>query len=750
MELRQAQGPPGTVPRYHARSASATTFHREILADTVLTDQMSKLNNGFEIFSVPGQVAGLDGFVGNGDCSLNLDAWSEADGLYLPAEEYTVTPDDARAVQHRAPDGDGAHGGIHHLLDMDADALAALTAVQRIPRQPVHAVRQHGDDHPRGRVREPVSDQQPAVVRDDLQAQLLQTTQQALDAKAEAAEFRRRCAFLEKAYNDLQSASPVAAQGTEAPVDTSTRLDASPAAATNPARIPVQSLTVESGADASGIPNTTSTPAGTPAIDHSGGLPVQMAPSAEKVDKHYAALVRAASGLPSQAAPTAVAVTGAHGGIRESVIRALDAEPLSSGDRAVVESVSQAEQLLVKRQRAAMRIVAANAKFHAIDVSLAVVLDRRVTGSISEALSDSSSCLQSIAIILSLKGSTAGGRAVDAVDAFTNVPPMTVAASDSFQIRALAAISRAETRVQTLQEFNMTLPALAMVKELRVFPKPGPGMDTSIYTRWCSEMQAYIDAGHDSFAPLKAKLQKLLSGSPSLADAPGYFAGAAPAVTSAFGVGIDGTAAAQSSPRKAPFKTAQQHAAALRAGSPSAQPDGGAQRGRGVASDAGHPAARVGSRSRDRGSQHAGGRPDNRAHSPSGGRSQPAREQTGVPMQTCDLGGTCPFFSAPVAARNGTHVRSSQRPKQLGATTGRAAAKTAERGLRGVVRATRMTAPSGTSTSGSLRSRPRTRVPPFAPTCRSWRLSPRTCQCGPATGILHVGLRRQSSMLPRF
>ena len=107
------------------------------------------------------------------------------------------------------------------------------------------------------------------------------------------------------------------------------------------------------------------------------------------------------------------------------------------------------------------------------------------------------------------------------------------------------------------------------------------------------------------------------------------------------------------------------------------------------------------------------------------------------------------FFSAPVAARNGTHVRSSQRPKQLGATTGRAAAKTAERGLRGVVRATRVTAPSGTSTSGSLRSRPRTRVPPFAPTCRSGRLSPRTCQCGPATGILHVGLRRPSSMLPR-
>ena len=174
-----------------------------------------------------------------------------------------------------------------------------------------------------------------------------------------------------------------------------------------------------------------------------------------KLDKHFAALVRAASGLPSQATSTAVAVTGAHGGIRASVIRALDAVPLSSDDLAVVDSVGQAEQLLVRRQRAAMRIVAANAKFHTIDVSLAVVLDRRVTGSISEALSDSSSCLQSIAIILSLKGSTAGGRAVDAVDAFTNVPPMTVAASDSFQIRALAAISRAETRVQALLEFNI-------------------------------------------------------------------------------------------------------------------------------------------------------------------------------------------------------------------------------------------------------------------------------------------------------
>ena len=337
------------------------------------------MSNDFQIFSVPGQVAGLDGFVSNADFSLNLGAWSEADGQYLPAEEYPITPDAPRAVQHRAPDGDGAHGGIHHLLDMDTDALAALTAVQRVHRQPAHAVRQHGTD-PRGRVREPGHDQQPAVVRDDLQAQLLQTTQQALDAKAEAAEFRRRCAFLEKAYNDLQfqSASPVVAPGTEAPVDTTTRLDSSSPAATNPARIPVQSPPVESGADASGSPATASPPTGALAVDRTGRLPDELAPSTAKVDKpfaariaeavkllqsgsskvddsttlagtrqfveeivaatakldkHYAALVRAASGLPSQPASTAVAVTGAHGGIRESVIRALDAEPLSSDDQ---------------------------------------------------------------------------------------------------------------------------------------------------------------------------------------------------------------------------------------------------------------------------------------------------------------------------------------------------------------------------------------------------------------------------------
>jgi len=219
---------------------------------------MSKPNIEFEIFSIPGQVPGLDGFVGQADRSLNFETWSETDGLYLPAEEYDeFTPDAPPAVQRRAPDdGDGAEGGVHNILDMDTDALAALTAVQRVPRQPV--VRQRGDDQPRGRVREPVSGQPPAVVRDDLQAQLLQTTQQALDAKAEAAEFRQRCAFLEKAYNDLRSASPDVALGTEAPVDTTTQLDASSAAATNPARIPVQPPAVESGAGASGSPTTAS------------------------------------------------------------------------------------------------------------------------------------------------------------------------------------------------------------------------------------------------------------------------------------------------------------------------------------------------------------------------------------------------------------------------------------------------------------------------------------------------------------
>jgi hypothetical protein len=418
---------------------------------------MSKPNIEFQIFSVPGQIPGLDGFVGQTDFSINLDAWSEADGQYLPAEEYPISPDAPSAVQRRAPDGDGAQGGVHNLLDMDTDALAALTAVQRVPRQPVHAVRQRGDDQPRGRVREPVNGQQPAVVRDDLQAQLLQTTQQALDAKAEAAEFRRRCAFLEKAYDDLRTASPVVALGAEAPVDTTTRLDASSAEATDPARIPVQSPPVESGAEASGSPTTASPPAGALAVDRTGHLPDELAPSTAKVDKlfvarineavkllqggsskvddsttlagtrqfveeivtataklckHYAALVRAASGLPSQPTSTAVSVTGTHGGIRESVVRALDAASLSSADRAVVDSVGKAEKLLVTRQRAALSIIAANTKFRAIDGALAVVLDRRVTGSISDALSDSSSCLQSIAaaIILSLGRATARGE----------------------------------------------------------------------------------------------------------------------------------------------------------------------------------------------------------------------------------------------------------------------------------------------------------------------------------------------------
>jgi hypothetical protein len=43
------------------------------------------LSSAFQKNSIPGQVPGLDGFVGNADVSLNLDAWSETDGLYLPA-----------------------------------------------------------------------------------------------------------------------------------------------------------------------------------------------------------------------------------------------------------------------------------------------------------------------------------------------------------------------------------------------------------------------------------------------------------------------------------------------------------------------------------------------------------------------------------------------------------------------------------------------------------------------------------------
>ncbi len=49
----------------------------------------------------------------------------------------------------------------------------------------------------------------------------------------------------------------------------------------------------------------------------------------------------------------------------------------------------------------------------------------------------------------------------------------------------------------------------------------------------------------------------------------------------------------------------------------------------------------------------------------------------------------------------------------------------------------------------SLRSWPRTQHPPFAPTYRSRRLSPRTCQRNPATRILRVGLRHQSYVLLR-
>ena len=163
------------------------------------------MSNGFEIFSIPGQIAGLDGFVGNTDFSLNIADWSEENenDQYMPAEEFDLTPGDA--VQHRAQGGDGVQVGIRNFLDLDADALTALTAVPRVPRPPVHAVRQDGDNLPRDRVREPVREQQPGVVRDDLQAQLLQTAQLALDAKAEAAVFRHKCALLEKAYSGNKS-----------------------------------------------------------------------------------------------------------------------------------------------------------------------------------------------------------------------------------------------------------------------------------------------------------------------------------------------------------------------------------------------------------------------------------------------------------------------------------------------------------------------------------------------------------------
>ena len=69
------------------------------------------MSNRFEIFSVPGKVAGLDGFVGNNDVSLNIADWNEEHGQYLPAEEFELTPGDAiSAVQHdRAQVGDGMY-----------------------------------------------------------------------------------------------------------------------------------------------------------------------------------------------------------------------------------------------------------------------------------------------------------------------------------------------------------------------------------------------------------------------------------------------------------------------------------------------------------------------------------------------------------------------------------------------------------------------------------------------------------------
>ena len=125
------------------------------------------MSDAFEIFSVPGQHAGLDGHVGNADFSLNIADWSEEHDQYMPAEEFDLTPGDA--VQHRAQDGDGVQVGIRNFLDLDADALTALTAVPRVPRPHIHAVRPDGDNHPRDRVRGPVRDKQPGVVRDDLQ-----------------------------------------------------------------------------------------------------------------------------------------------------------------------------------------------------------------------------------------------------------------------------------------------------------------------------------------------------------------------------------------------------------------------------------------------------------------------------------------------------------------------------------------------------------------------------------------------------
>ena len=639
------------------------------------------MGNGFENFSVPGQFAGLDGFVGNADFSLDIVGWFEKLDQHLPAEEFELTPGEAvRAVQHSAQVGDG----IRNFLDLDADALTALTAVPRVPQPPVHAVRQDGENQPRDRVREPVREPQPGVVRGDLQGQLLMTARLALDARAEAAAFRHKCALLEKAYTNLQAASPAVAVGTEAPVDTTAIFDSNTAAPTTPAPRPVGSSARVPGARACDSPSD---------VDVSvGALPVQLAAStgkvtkqlnariadtvktllsgtskvddsttlaktcdfvkevitaAAKLSKHYAELVRAASGLPPPPAPTAVTVASSTNGVRADVMAALDTLELSRRDLEEISLVSRAEQLQMRRVRAAVQIINKNELLRIIDTTLAAVMDRRVTGELSAALSDSSSFLQSSAIILSLKGSTAGGRAVKAMDEFTNVQRMNVSASATFSHVAQAALERAFDRVEQLVNCNMTLPAIALTKELAEFPSTRPGMDTSLNTRFRTMVQECIANGPQSFASVRMQLQALLTSDPSLAGTPGYFAPVAQATTSAFGVGVK-TAERRSSPKKARFKSAAKRAADIKAGSPSAQPDdGSAQRGRGVASGAGSRSAHGGSRSRGRDSERASGSPDNRGQSPGRNRSQPDRENAGMPMQTCDLGPTCPFLHRP-------------------------------------------------------------------------------------------------------
>ena len=325
-------------------------------------------------------------------------------------------------------------------------------------------------------------------------------------------------------------------------------------------------------------------------------------------------------------------------------MEALGKVTLTADDLAVVQLAGKAEQLQVQRARAALHIVTSNPTLRAIDSALATVLDKRVTGSLAVALSDVSSFLHAVAIILSLKGSTAGGRAVAAVDAFTNVEPMKVVPSDSFNNIAAAAIARAEARVQELEGHNMTLETLSMLKEIRVFPQPGVGVDTSLVTKFKSAVQGFIDDGSKSFAPLKASLQKLLTSNASQAGSPGYFAVPAPASMSALGVGVGDTAAAPSSPKKAPFRTAAGHAASLKAGSPSAPQGGDAQRGRGGVQQPGRSASRADSRSRDRGQQGPGGRLTGRSPSPSHGRNQSARGTGGGLQQQCDLGATCPYL----------------------------------------------------------------------------------------------------------